>query len=66
MIIIGSRQGLKPAFNSMVNVSAYNEDQAKNKAIGKVIEKNPIFKRRKHQQYWSFEITNLSKGQKND
>ena len=62
MIGISSRPGLNPSFSSAVNVKAYNDEQAKQKAIGRVIEANPIFKRRNKTQYWNFTVTNISKG----
>lgn len=64
-IVIANRAGLKPDFKTMVNVSAYNEEHAKQKALGQVLQKNPIFKRRKSLNFWNFEIINLNKGEGN-
>ena len=63
ILLVSTKTGLKPAYSTMVTVYAYDEAQAKTKAIGKILENNPIFKRRKSAQYWKIEI--IKKGIEN-
>ena len=66
MVGVQSKFGLKPVFSTAVSVKAYDENQAKQKAVGKIIENNLIFKRRRSLNFWTFSITNLTEmGAKN-
>jgi hypothetical protein len=60
MVHVQSKYGLKPEFSTMVSVKAYDDEQAKAKAIGKIIEQHFVFRRRRGLNFWIFNVTNLT------